>query len=309
VSERGPILCGYDGTEHARDGLALTRLLAETLEVDVVVLSVLTYGPTEATWAEYERMLHDDQERLAGEAREALSGLGEIETVMIPGSSPARELHDLAEAREASLVSIGSTHRGRLGRIVPGTVADRLLAGAPCPVTVAPAGYAPSENVFGRIAVAYDGSAESKAALTFAVELARLAASEFELIVVANPHEAVTAVPMAGGYAGMVTTKEGVEREERRLQAVLDDAVASIDGRVRAGGEVVVDVDPSSVIKRASERSDLLLIGSRGYGPIGRVLLGGVSSRVVRDASCPVIVTPRSAISAAIAEDPAPVDA
>jgi nucleotide-binding universal stress UspA family protein len=37
------------------------------------------------------------------------------------------------------------------------------------------------------------------------------------------------------------------------------------------------------------------VIGSRGYGPLHSVLLGGVSGRVIRDAACPVIVVPRGA--------------
>jgi nucleotide-binding universal stress UspA family protein len=40
---------------------------------------------------------------------------------------------------------------------------------------------------------------------------------------------------------------------------------------------------------------DLLVIGSRGYGPLRAVLLGAVSGRVIRDAACPVIVVPRGA--------------
>lgn len=292
---RRPIVVGYDGSEQARDGLALTYLLAQALEADVEVLSVLTYAPTEATWTEYGRMLRDEEARLAGEARAALLGLRGVETVMIPASSPARELHDRAEARGASLIAIGSTHRGRAGRILLGTVADRLLAGAPCPIAVAPSRYGAGEHSLGQIAVGYDGSAESEMALTAGVELAALAGGVVRLIVVANPHEAVTAVPMAGGWGGMVTTEEGVERQERRMQATLERALSSIEDGVGATGEVVVDLDPKSVILKVSEESDLLLMGSRGYGPLGRVLLGSVSSAVVREAACPVIVTPRSA--------------
>jgi nucleotide-binding universal stress UspA family protein len=303
VRDDGPIVAGYDGSERARDGLALTYLLAQALEADVEVLSVLTYAPTEATWAEYEHLLRDDEARLAGEARAALSGLRRVETMMIPASSPARELHDLAEARRASLIAIGSTHRGRAGRVLLGTVADRLLAGAPCPIAVAPSGYGGGQRSLGQVTVGYDGSAESEMALTAGVELAALAGGVVRLIVVANPHEAVTAVPMAGGWGGMVTTKEGVEREERRMQATLERALSSIEDGVEATGEVVVDIDPKSVILNASGESDLLLIGSRGYGPFGRVLLGSVSSAVVREAACPVMVTPRSAAAETQSEE------
>jgi nucleotide-binding universal stress UspA family protein len=47
------------------------------------------------------------------------------------------------------------------------------------------------------------------------------------------------------------------------------------------------------VLIRVSEHLDLLVCGSRGYGPVRAVLLGGVSRRVAAEARCPVIVLPR----------------
>ena len=55
------------------------------------------------------------------------------------GPSPARVLHDAAVELNACLVVVGSTRRGRVGRVMPGSTAERLLHGAPCPVAVTPA--------------------------------------------------------------------------------------------------------------------------------------------------------------------------
>ena len=51
--------------------------------------------------------------------------------------------------------------------------------------------------------------------------------------------------------------------------------------------------DPAEVLAKRSTDLDLLIIGSRGYGPLRAVLVGGVSGRVLRSAQCPVIVVPR----------------
>jgi nucleotide-binding universal stress UspA family protein len=64
------------------------------------------------------------------------------------------------------------------------------------------------------------------------------------------------------------------------------------------GDDVEVEVDafledPADSLIRVSEHLDLLVCGSRGYGPLRAVLLGGVSRRVAAEASCPVIVLPR----------------
>jgi nucleotide-binding universal stress UspA family protein len=53
--------------------------------------------------------------------------------------------------------------------------------------------------------------------------------------------------------------------------------------------------DPAKVLVKQSERLGLLVLGSRGYGPIKSVLLGSVSSYVLRNARCPVLVVPRGA--------------
>jgi nucleotide-binding universal stress UspA family protein len=295
MNDQGPVLAGYDGSDQARDGLALTRELATILEAEVIVLSVLNYAPTE-TFVDYERVLREQGRELRAEALATvrIPGPGRMTTEAVYGASPTRELHDLAEARDARMIVLGSSHRGPVGRVLPGAVVDRLLTAAPCAVAVAPRGYATATSTLRRIGVAYDGSPESGLALGLATELAQRADADLQLIVVADPHEAIAAVAVAGAWAGTATTQEGIERVQHRMEEVLRRGLGSSGAGIEATGDVITDADPTSVIAGASEHLDLLLMGSRGYGPLGRVLLGGVSSRVVRDAGCPVILTPRS---------------
>src|ERR687885_718966 len=76
-----------------------------------------------------------------------------------PGLAPGRALHELAERESAALLVLGSSHRSAVGRVLAGTTAERLLHGSPCPVAVAPRGFATSEaHGFATIGVAYDGS-------------------------------------------------------------------------------------------------------------------------------------------------------
>ena len=49
----------------------------------------------------------------------------------------------------------------------------------------------------------------------------------------------------------------------------------------------------AELLRAETEGVDLMIAGSRGYGPYQAVLLGCVSGRLVRDASCPVLVVPR----------------
>jgi nucleotide-binding universal stress UspA family protein len=177
------------------------------------------------------------------------------------------------------LLVLGSTHRGPIGQVFPGTVAERLLSDAPCPLAIAPRGYADrSHGGVGLIGVGYDGSRNARAALEMAKELARAAGDELRII------------GIAPGYAGVELPppleplrQETTRRVERALDAVSDDVAAST---------VVGSGDPAAYLEQAGVELDLLVIGSRGRGPIKDLLLGSVSADVMQRAPCPVVVVP-----------------
>ena len=57
----------------------------------------------------------------------------------LPTTSAARALHELSETKGAGLLVVGSTKRGAAGRVLPGSTAERLMHGAPCPIAIVPA--------------------------------------------------------------------------------------------------------------------------------------------------------------------------
>ena len=59
----------------------------------------------------------------------------------LPGTSAAHALHELSETEDAGLLVVGSTRRGAVGRVLPGSTAQRLMHGAPCPLAIVPAGW------------------------------------------------------------------------------------------------------------------------------------------------------------------------
>ena len=78
------------------------------------------------------------------------------------------------------------------------------------------------------------------------------------------------------------------------FQRALDDALSRVGDRVEATAELLEGdvVDTLATLDRRD--ADLLVCGSRAYGPLRRVLLGGVSSRLLRRAALPLVVVPRS---------------
>ena len=148
------IIIGYDGSDHAQDALALGDRLAGVTNASVILASVLHDDPL-VGGDEYEHVLRTDLMEALGMAQDRMEHR-DVRLEVVAAPSAAHGLHELAERTPADLIVVGSSHRGALGRILAGSVAERLLHGSPCAVAVAPAGYAPGRDL-ATIGVAYDG--------------------------------------------------------------------------------------------------------------------------------------------------------
>jgi nucleotide-binding universal stress UspA family protein len=286
----GKVIVGYDGSQEARDALALGRLLTERSDGRLILAAVLPVKEEAIGREGYEAALREDSERLFGPVLPELSGL-EVKTRVAGDQPPAEALRALAEDEDADAIVLGSTHRGPLGRIYPGSVAERLLHGARCAVAVAPRGFASRSDGEPRVfAVAFDGSAESHMALQVASGLAEAAEATLRVVAVHEPFTATTA-----GVAPMGVTDVGSATQRDAMRDRLDDAVAELPPRLRARALLLTGPAAEELLKETELGVDLLIMGSHGRGPLGRVLLGGVSATVMRSAPCPVLVMPRSA--------------
>jgi nucleotide-binding universal stress UspA family protein len=276
------LLVGYDGSDGGRDALELARVLGEASGASVLVVTVLPYGPLPIP---YEVLEAEEAERarpLFEEARQRLGGL-EVETRAFGGGSAAGVINDLAEKEEVETIVVGSPHRGPVGRTLIGSVADGLLHGAPCETILAPRGYAAEEHgPFRTIAVAHDDSDEAKAALRRAEEIALDCRATIVVLTVSAPP---AVVPGAAGYTPAIPPEAG---------AIVTRTVRSVDERLAATGRSLGGVPGPAIVEACEEaHADLLVSGSRHYGPMLRVLLGSVSTQLAHKAACPVLVVPR----------------
>jgi nucleotide-binding universal stress UspA family protein len=277
----GPaLLVGYDGSDGGKDALELARVLHPLLGGPVLVATVLLYGPQPR-----HTELSAEERAIVGplfEQARVHIGVSRVETRALAGGSPGRMLTECAEAERVGTIVLGSPHRGPIGRALIGSVARGVLHGAPCEVAVAPRAYAGQAHPPCRtIAVAYDGSPEAKAALRRAEDLARPSQAAIKIFTVAPPP---TTVPSAWGIAWP---------EPSEPDRVLSEAIDSVDPALAVRGWRF-DGPPAATLAKACEDDvDLLVAGSRGYGPLARVLLGSVTWRLVEDAPCPVLVVPR----------------
>jgi nucleotide-binding universal stress UspA family protein len=275
------LLVGYDGSDGGHDALALARVLGSAEGSSALVVAVMPYGPLPVRFVELESDAAAAAKPLLDEARQRLEGL-EVETRAFGGGSPAGVMTDLAERREVDAIVVGSPHRGPIGRTLIGSVAEGVLHGAPCAVTVAPRGYSEGDHgPFRVIAVAYDGTPEAKGALHRAGALAESSGAAVRVLTAVAPP---VALPGVVGYTPL---------EPPEPDSVIEEGVQSLGPGVSAEGSKL-DGPPAATLAGACEEGvDLLVVGSRGYGPVMRVLLGSVSTQLVANAPCPVLVVPR----------------
>jgi nucleotide-binding universal stress UspA family protein len=232
-----------------------------------------------------------------GQALRRLTG-AEIVVATI-GPEEHETLADLAREQGADLVVLGSTHRGAVGRIVPGAAIAHLLADPPCAAAVAPPGFArpggPGDwrpldgdgkdaglRVLG---VGFDGSGAARTALATAAELALAGGAAMRVYTVAHKVPAMHAAEAANHPADAPTEAEA-------LRQALQEAVAELPREARAL-PVFLRGDPATeLIDAVANGVDILVLGSRPGGPIRRVLQGSVTNAVLDTVHCPVLICP-----------------
>lgn len=280
-------IAAYDGSPASRAAVQLAVELAEAQGAGVLAAHAYPrLTPAGLRGAVFDKDIQRDLHDKGRATIDSLDVQGVARRVLVAGS-PAEALHDLAEEEHAALIVVGTTHYGHVGRIAPGSVASNLLHGAPCPVLVVPSDHEP--RPIRTIAVAYDEGAQANAALDHAQQLARVLDARLEII--AGYERELFAGPAMVAAADLDELLHEDVANRVKTQA---DQISGVPVDTR----VVTGPIPRALAD-AAEGADLLVTGSRGYGPRHSVLVGGVSRFLVDNAPCPVLVVPRVAEGAA----------
>jgi nucleotide-binding universal stress UspA family protein len=290
-SAAGRIVVGYEGGGTGHDAIVFANRWAAATRDPVNVVTVhpgaapVGAGRVDAEWVAYER---DEADRLLSEAQTLVADGVEATYLRVDAGSAAHGLSDIVEPRDGegvSMLVLGSRRTRGMRRTYPGSTADRLLHGAAAPIAVVPWGYADTEDRrLGKVAVAFVDTPEGRVAFEHAVLIALHLKASLTVLGV---------VPDTRVVPGLGESRLFEGETRRGYQDSVDAAVASAPDGLEVTGRLL----PGPVVDALSDLSyddcDVLVCGSRGYGPVRRVLLGGVSSRVVRHSKVPVIVIPR----------------
>jgi nucleotide-binding universal stress UspA family protein len=300
----GRILVPLDGTELAEEALApaiaFAQRAAEKGKLILVRVGQSTHlvysrgGPFEVPTHE-----HEEIETYLGQMEEKIKAQNiAVETVNTEGD-PAVAIVDMAHDHHADLIAMVTHAREGMGRLVHGSVADRVLQGAPVPVLLLKHGEEPT-SIFTKeghphLLVPLDGSELAESVLVRVISLAnQLGAAVTLMRSLDLPDLTVGAHGRPAAANGMVEAivpterqkaAEYLEKVQQRLQAQgIPTAVA-----ITEGGAAVDIAEQSKQLKDAGQ-SVIIVMATHGRTGVGRWLYGSVAGAVLHLADTPLLV-------------------
>ncbi len=265
-----------------------TRLLVVYVQPTLNPLAMNGFVAPVISAEEMEALRERGQQALRAQIERTRVRCADLQVEVVTTERPTyAEIVQRAESAAAELLVIGHQGASRLARVVLGSVADKVVRHAHCPVLVARP--SPASGV---ILAAIDFSPPSRAALIAADREAARRAGPTRLTVahcLDLPPEL-----MGFGYAPLVPAPAGMpdsrpamrEAAEKRLQAELRET------GVQASTRVVDELPSAAGIVRLAESmsAELLVVGTAGKTGLRRVLLGSTAESVVHRAPCSVLV-------------------
>jgi nucleotide-binding universal stress UspA family protein len=143
------------------------------------------------------------------------------------------------------------------------------------------------------VLIGTDGSDDAITAATRALPL--LATPDTLTIVCVTETPAIATAGLESGFGGGIASADEIEAEQAAAERGAQDAIERTVAALSTPASVVQRVevgDAGAMLCRLAEElpADVVVVGSRGRGVIRRALLGSVSSHVVHNAPCPVMV-------------------
>ncbi|WP_099037216.1 universal stress protein [Mycobacterium neglectum] len=290
------VAVGYLAGKGGRSPLYLAVEAAKTLKTSLTVVTVVprpwmtpSIARIDAEYAQYAEQLAADS---AKDARECLNAIGsgvEVEFHKVAHRSASGGLLEAVDELKAEALVLGSAADGKLGQVVIGSTADRLLHSSPIPLAISPRGYRGSKSGgLSRFTCAFPGTAEC----VHVVERVRALAERLDV-----PMRVVTFVVRG---RTMYPPQIGLRVEDSILEATAAqarDTLAELKKQGVVGEDVTLQVATGNGWDEAIDNADwldgeLLALGTKQTGGIARVFLGSRGSKILRHSPVPVLVLP-----------------
>jgi nucleotide-binding universal stress UspA family protein len=284
------IAVGVSAFAEGQDAAALGAALAHATGADLMLIAVLSnpliLPPTGISWKSLRQ--------------QADSALAQIRDHVMPDArvtvrtdiSVARALRSVVARQHRDLLVVGSSHKAPEGSVRIGKRARQLIGSAGCSLAIAPRGMRNRTDIpLRRIGVGYDGGPESEAALSLAASIALTARARLHICAVVDDR-ARSARWSPGGAAAL--RPEPDDRVRAELELLRERALTAAHPLDPSAQVDVRRGRPADALLDLCADVDLLVIGSRRWGAVARVLLGSTGESLAYHATCPILIVPRA---------------
>lgn len=289
------ILAGFSASRRGSAPLNLAAQIARCTGDKIVAAAIVERpwpprgGPAEDEYLRYVTSLA--QQSLDRAVGQVPGGL-QIPTIVHQSTSIPTGLMELASSQDASLVVVGSSSSGLLGRVALGSVTERLVHSAAVPVAIAPRGYPMAPDRITRLTAAYGGEADINGLVPAAADLAKEWSVPLRIV-----SFTVQPVRLFGGAFESAPEKLVVEQWSQRMH---NDIVRQLDIVREHVAVPYVDIivgngsDWREAVESVPwEPGDMMVLGSGAAGKSAGVFLGSAASKILRHAPVPVMIVPR----------------
>jgi nucleotide-binding universal stress UspA family protein len=212
--------------------------------------------------------------------------------VEVTVGDPAEQILTVAQARAVDIIVMTSHGRGAAGRVVYGSVADRVARNAPLPVMmIRPEDAAPERGAAAirRLVVPLDGSAVAAQALPMAKQLARQLHTPVPLISVIDVYRDLSPAAAYGMAFSQQIYDEMETYAKQQTQQMLTQAAEQLAADVSVSW-AVLSGPTAPAIMDATRPGDIIVLTSHGRGGLKRWLIGSVAEKLVRESTVPLVL-------------------
>lgn len=289
------IIAGFSSSRQGSAPLNLAAQLAHTTGEKIVAAAIVERAlpaGIDPIDDEYHEYISSHAMAALQRAVVALPGDPDISVMVHSSTSIPQGMTELVDQHDASLVVVGSSSSGLLGRVALGSVTESLVHSAVVPVVLAPRGYPASPVPIQRLTAAYGGAAAAAGLIQTVADLAKRWSVRMRIA-------SFTARPatMFGGSIERSAedlvvrqwtrkTTDGVVKQLNEARTAV--AIPDLDVVVGVGA----DWD-DAVAGITWGSGELLVLGSRAAGPMAHVFLGSAASKILRHSPVPVMIVPK----------------